>query len=161
MLTAVIVARSQSGVFELTELATLPLTVVGWAFQEWVMHKYLLHSKFEWFGRDIHEQHHALPYMHVCIDPPSLVAAWTAVAGSIIFMSLPQPQALTCLASYMGMGLMYEWVHFLVHTRVQPRTAIGRAWKRHHTLHHLKDDRFWLAFIFPWVDNLMGTVPES
>ncbi|CAN0224850.1 unnamed protein product [Ectocarpus fasciculatus] len=61
----------------------------------------------------------------------------------------------------MSMGLVYEWVHFIVHTRVVPRSQLGKDLKRHHTLHHLKDETCWLAFTAPPIDTLFGTVPSS
>ncbi|CAN0028247.1 unnamed protein product [Laminaria digitata] len=60
---------------------------------------------------------------------------------------------------YMSMGLVYEWVHFIVHTRVVPRSRFGKELKRHHTLHHLKDETCWLAFTVPAIDGLLGTLP--
>ena len=33
---------------------TFACVVVFWAFQEWWMHKYLLHAPFKWLGTDIH-----------------------------------------------------------------------------------------------------------
>ena len=68
--------------------------------------------------------------------------------------SLPFPQ------TYWLMGLFYEWAHFSVHTRVRPRTALGKAIKSHHTKHHLKDERLWFAFSWPRIDSLLGTVPR-
>lgn len=35
--------------------------------------------------------------------------------------------------TYWLMGLVYEWSHYIVHTRVRPGTKIGRAIKEHHT----------------------------
>jgi hypothetical protein len=59
------------------------------------------------------------------------------------------------------MGLFYEWAHFSVHTRVRPRTALGKAIKAHHTKHHLVDERFWFAFSWPMIDASLGTVPAK
>lgn len=33
--------------------------------------------------------------------------------------------------------------------------------KRHHTLHHLRDDSCWLAFTVPPIDHFLGTVPPA
>lgn len=66
----------------------------------------------------MHEDHHGKPYYHVCVDPPDLVAGWTLAAAGVFKALLPLPLALTVLAAYMSMGLVYEWVHFFVHTRL-------------------------------------------
>lgn len=71
----------------------------------------------DWLGHDIHEGHHEVPFYHVCVDPPDLVAAWTIAAACIFALIFPPPLALTVLSIYITMGLVYEWVHFIVHTR--------------------------------------------
>lgn len=43
--------------------------------------------------------------------------------------------------------------------RVVPRSQLGKELKRHHTLHHLKDESCWLAFTAPPIDKLFGTLP--
>lgn len=43
--------------------------------------------------------------------------------------------------------------------RVVPRSQFGKDLKRHHTLHHLKDESCWLAFTAPPIDKLFGTLP--
>lgn len=70
-----------------------------------------------WLGHDVHEAHHEKPFYHVCVDPPDLVAGWTLAAACVFKLLLPLPLALTVLSAYMSMGLVYEWVHFIVHTR--------------------------------------------
>ncbi|CAN0569168.1 unnamed protein product, partial [Ectocarpus sp. 12 AP-2014] len=114
-----------------------------------------------WLGHDVHEAHHDKPFYHVCVDPPDLVAGWTLAAACVFKLLLPLPLAITVLVVYMSMGLVYEWVHFIVHTRVVPRSQLGKDLKRHHTLHHLKDETCWLAFTAPPIDTLFGTVPSS
>lgn len=79
-----------------------------------------------WLGHDVHEDHHDKPYYHVCVDPPDLVAGWTLAAACVFTLVLPLPLALTVLAAYMSMGLVYEWVHFFVHTRWVGRRLGGR-----------------------------------
>eukprot|EP00752_Nemacystus_decipiens_P011933 g10583.t1 len=145
----------------LADAVAVPIVAVGWTFQEWAVHKYLLHGLENWLGHDVHEDHHDKPYYHVCVDPPDLVAGWTLAAACVFNLVLPLPMALTVLAAYMSMGLVYEWVHFFVHTRVVPRSQLGKELKRHHTLHHLKDERCWLAFTAPPIDKLFGTLPPS
>lgn len=71
-----------------------------------------------WLGHDVHENHHDKPFYHVCVDPPDLVAGWTVAAACIFRLLLPVPLSLTVLAAYMMMGLIYEWTHYIVHTRL-------------------------------------------
>jgi hypothetical protein len=50
-------------------------------------------------------------------------------------------------------GLLYEWLHFIVHTRWAPPAGwLGtwlRAVRRHHMLHHLRNESYWLSFSAP------------
>lgn len=70
-----------------------------------------------WLGYNVHNSHHEKPFYHVCVDPPELVVAWTLAAACIFRLLLPVPLALTVLGAYMVMGGVYEWTHYIVHTR--------------------------------------------
>ncbi|KAF8072613.1 hypothetical protein HT031_000273 [Scenedesmus sp. PABB004] len=127
---------------------------------EWVVHKHLLHSSFEWPGKAIHAAHHAAPYHHVSLDPPWLVLSVMAAAGAAaagVFSG--GPLALTATGAYVTAGLCYEFLHYVVHTRWLPRSAYLRAVRRHHQLHHLRNEDYWLSFTLPAVDRLFGTLP--
>lgn len=65
----------------------------------------------------MHQNHHDKPFYHVCVDPPDLIIGWTLAAASIFWLVLPVPLALTVLAAYIAMGGVYEWTHYIVHTR--------------------------------------------
>ena len=43
------------------------------------------------------------------------------------------------------------------HVPYHPRTRLGRLMKRHHLLHHFKNERFWFGVTNPVVDKLLGT----
>eukprot|EP00878_Enallax_costatus_P011159 GHUV01011653.1.p2 GENE.GHUV01011653.1~~GHUV01011653.1.p2 ORF type:complete len:138 (-),score=33.39 GHUV01011653.1:936-1349(-) len=62
-------------------------------------------------------------------------------------------------------GLVYEWLHYVVHTHwVPPATGIGgwlRSVRRHHMLHHMRNEDYWLSFSAPSVDKLFGTLPAT
>lgn len=84
----------------------------AWLLQEWVVHRYLLHSNFAWFGRDVHDAHHAAPYHHVSLDPPMLVAGVMATASVVFWVAFGgSPLALTAMASYFSAGVQYSCAH--------------------------------------------------
>jgi sterol desaturase/sphingolipid hydroxylase (fatty acid hydroxylase superfamily) len=58
---------------------------------------------------------------------------------------LPDPLGATFAAIAVSLGLVYEWVHYLVHTDYRPRTAPYRAIWRHHRLHHYKNEHYWFT----------------
>eukprot|EP00243_Klebsormidium_subtile_P012566 TRINITY_DN7731_c0_g2_i1.p1 TRINITY_DN7731_c0_g2~~TRINITY_DN7731_c0_g2_i1.p1 ORF type:complete len:153 (-),score=40.91 TRINITY_DN7731_c0_g2_i1:693-1130(-) len=133
-----------------------------WAFFEWFLHAKLLHSNYNWFGRGIHKRHHEAPFHHVSIDGLDLVAiSLVGFAGFCFALFGKSPLALTGTLTVYTMGLVYEWTHYLVHTKVPMRSYIGSMIKRAHVSHHLKDQRYWLSFTCPLIDVLMGTTPEG
>mmetsp|Transcript_21158 Transcript_21158/g.36135 ORF Transcript_21158/g.36135 Transcript_21158/m.36135 type:complete len:115 (+) Transcript_21158:1-345(+) len=96
------------------------------------------------------------------------------------------PQYHLCLSATIGYslaGLVYEWSHYIVHTKVKPRIIPptspsyqqfsilerriiqpimkGYAKMRdNHIRHHLIDDRYWYAFSVTEMDDLFGTNPN-
>lgn len=135
------------------------VSIVFWWLQEHVMHERLLHSEFDWVGKGIHEGHHKKPYFHVSIDPAGLILGWLAVAHVALRFLLPLDLAISATIGYAGAGLVYEWAHFIAHTRVKPGSAFWRQVKENHIKHHLVDSRYWFAFSLPAIDDWFGTNP--
>ena len=96
------------------------LMVIFWSFQEHAMHGKLLHSQFDWIGKQIHQGHHDKPYYHVSIDPAYLMLGWLITVHLILRCILPSlPMAISATLGYTCAGLFYEWAHFIVHTKVR------------------------------------------
>ena len=134
-------------------------SIAFWWLQEHIMHERLLHSEFKWAGKFIHEEHHKKPYFHVSIDPAWLILGWLAIAHMTLRLLLPLDLALSATIGYAGAGLMYEWAHFIAHTRVKPGNAFWKQVKDNHIKHHLVDNRYWFAFSLPSIDDWFGTNP--
>ena len=84
-----------------------------------------------------------------------------AVAGGALAAAGgPTPAALAGLAGYFTAGLLYEFVHYYVHLPVTPTSAAARALRNHHTLHHLHNEAYWLAFTLPALDRVFGRAPR-
>jgi hypothetical protein len=133
--------------------------IVFWWIQEHVFHGKLLHSDKDWMGKEIHATHHAKPYFHISIDPAYLMVGWLVGAHGLLRLLLPLPLCLSATLGYAMAGLFYEWAHFIVHTRVQPPNAYWKRVRKNHIKHHLVDDRYWLSFTVPLVDDAFGTNP--
>ena len=172
--------------FSITELAIFSSSILLWWGQEYVFHRVLLHSPFKWIGKSIHAAHHDKNYFHISIDPPALLLGWLFTAHFLIkALLLPQYYhfCLTATIGYSLAGLVYEWSHYIVHTKVKPhiiprsspsyqqlslveRTILqpimrGYAKMRdNHIRHHLIDDRYWYAFSVVEMDDLFGTNPN-
>ena len=139
---------------------TAVTTTIFWVFQEHVLHDKVLHSSWNWMGKDIHQGHHDKPYFHISIDPPALMITWMIAAHLLLKAILPWPLALTATVAYATAGLYYEWSHYIVHTKVPPPNRLARQMRDNHMRHHCVDHRYWLAFSLPLVDDWMGTNPD-
>ncbi len=167
---AAFAARIAVGQWSPWDLAPVAGLLLYWPLQEWGIHVFILHAKPKRiFGRTLdfrvprkHRAHHREPWrldllfipMHSFFySIPILVGIWWLVTPSL-------PLALTGIAAHFALALHYEWVHFLVHTRVQPRTALyGRLWKNHRR-HHFKNEHYWFGVTMLGGDRLLGTAPE-
>jgi hypothetical protein len=138
-------------------------TIFFWCIQEHVLHGKLLHSKLDWYGKEIHEAHHKRPYHHVSLDPAWLMMTWLGAAHLLLRLVIfPSSLSLTLTATvaYATAGLWYEFLHYIVHTKVRfPKNSYLRRMKDHHARHHLVDSRYWLGFSLPAVDDLFDTNP--
>lgn len=84
-------------------------SVVFWLVQEHALHLRLLHSKFDWMGKTIHEGHHAKPYFHISLDPGTegnLVYCTVMSCNDTMDLSpLPLPLAIHSLSHH---GLVFH-----------------------------------------------------
>ncbi len=55
---------------------------------------------------------------------------------------------------------MYEYTHYIVHTRVVPSTAWARCVRDNHVKHHMRNEDYWFAFTTPVIDSWLGTAPH-
>ena len=162
ILAGLTAAWVQSSTSLAAECAVLSAAVVYWWIQEHWMHKYLLHSPLDWYGKRVHQIHHDRNYFHVSIDPAPLMLGWLTTVHCVLVWLLPSwPLALSATVGYCVAGLFYEWSHYIVHTKVRfPKGSFWQRMKDHHIRHHRVDSRFWLAFSVVQVDNLFGTNPD-
>ena len=135
-------------------------SIIFWWFQEHFMHGNLLHSQKDWMGKQIHEEHHKMPYFHISIDSPELVLGWLFTVHALFRLALPLPLAISATIGYSTAGLFYEWAHYIVHTRVKPKGNFFRKMRDHHMRHHLVNEKYWLGFSIPQIDDIFGTNPS-
>lgn len=150
-----------SAPLSMTDLALFVTSIVFWWFQEHILHQKALHSNLDWLGKRIHEAHHDRPYHHVSIDSAELIMGWLLTVHVFLRAVLPLPLALSATIGYSSAGLFYEWAHYIVHTKVKPKR--GSFWARvrdNHMRHHKINEKYWLAFSVPAIDDLFGTNPE-
>lgn len=168
MVLAALVARAFVGDWQWLDLV-LALAVAGWwPFQEWILHRSILHQPplrlgaRRWEPPYVrrHREHHQEPWrLDLCLLPLYVHALAPVIVG-VALMLLPLSLALTTVVMYFAMALQYEWIHFLVHTRYRPRGRIYRSLWRNHRLHHFKNELYWYGFTVSLVDRWFGTDPD-
>jgi hypothetical protein len=160
-------ARLALGRPRAADLATCAAVAAWWPFQEWLAHKHLLHlepqeGRVDPLFAQRHRAHHEEPReIDLTLLPkevleaamPANVALWVGALGL-------SRTAVTGIAAYSTMALLYEWTHFLVHTGYKPKSELAKKIRRYHRLHHYRSEEHWLGFTLPWVDELLGTAPD-
>jgi hypothetical protein len=166
-LAVALAARLALGAFSAADLLPLLALALVWPFQEWLIHVFLLHARpFELFGRRFdlalarkHRRHHAepenlailfIPLASYLYSLPGVALLWWAVTPRLEL-------ALTGAAAHLALGLRYEWVHFLIHTRYRPRGRWFRRLWRNHRLHHFRNEQHWYGVTMLAADRALGT----
>jgi hypothetical protein len=169
-LAAALVARIAVGGLGWMDLLPILATALFWPVQEWLIHVFVLHAKpREIAGRSLdfavpqsHRAHHRepwrlelifIPFRSFSYSLPVLIGLW--------FLLTPNAQlALTGLCFYLVLTLHYEWIHFLVHTRVWPKTRLYQRLWQNHRLHHFKNEHYWYGVTMLSGDRLLHTAPR-
>ncbi len=152
--------------------AIAPLVVLLlWPFNEWLIHVFVLHARpREIAGRRIdlpvarkHRAHHRDPRnLAILFIPLGSFAVSLPLAAGLSWLLTPDPAvALTVFGTILTLGLHYEWIHFLAHTNVAPRTRVYREVLRRHRLHHYKNEQHWFGVSVLGADQLLGTSPDA
>lgn len=141
--------------------------LLWWSFLEYLLHRFVLHWEpadpgWQAFRRKLpgHRSHHNGPE-----DPDDTVTKRHALGlvlgplGLLLMLPLgfPLPVALATVAGACLGYALYEYVHFSSH-QLRMRTALGRMWKRHHGIHHFRDETVNFGVTSPLWDHVFGTV---
>lgn len=157
------------GAWSAADLLVIAAVALFWPIQEWLLHSRVLHSgALRIFGRSFeppyvqrHREHHEAPWrLDLCLLP--LYVHLLAPVTVVVALALLPTAALawSAITAYFWMALQYEWIHFLVHTRFRPRSALYKRMWRLHRLHHFKNEHYWFSFTIPTLDVLVGTDPD-
>lgn len=165
-----VTARLALGGFGWTDLAIAAAILAFWPLQEWLIHVFILHYKpVTLLGKRIdfsvpykHRAHHRDPWdLDLIFIPLEVYLFVPVLLGAVLFGLLPYAHGnFTVLAVYFVFALHYEFVHFLVHTRYQPKSRYyARLWTNHR-LHHFKNEHYWYGVTMLGGDRLLRTAPE-
>jgi hypothetical protein len=164
-------ARLQAGGWGRGDLLAPLVFLALFPVVEWVVHVVVLHWRPRRVGRLTldtqlarkHREHHTDPR-----DVPLVFIPWQTLLGVVAVVLVVPPlafptvgQGLTFSMTVAVTGLVYEWVHYLVHTDYKPRSRAYKAVWRHHRLHHFKNENYWLTVTtVHTADRLFGTDPD-
>jgi len=164
-------ARVVHGDWQLSD-AILPLVLVAvFPVYEWIIHVFVLHWKPRRIGPVTldsilarkHRAHHRDPR-----DIPLIFIPWPAMLWIVpstvaisVFAFGRLGLGLTFLVAISTAGLLYEWVHFLVHSDYRLRSRLYRAVWNNHRLHHFKNEHYWFTVTTSGTaDRLLRTYPD-
>lgn len=131
-------------------------------------HRFLFHMKppkhplFLKFMKRIHYDHHEFPddlkllFLPIWYSFPQMVAV-SLVVGLI-------SNSTYGFAMFTGLSLAllyYEWVHYVAHRPIKPKTAFGKWMKKVHLWHHFKNEHYWFGVTNPTLDYMMGTFKDE
>lgn len=166
-----VIARVVHGDWQLSD-ALLPVAMVAlFPVYEWLIHVFILHWKPRRIGRlkvdsilaRDHRRHHADPRNIPLIFIPTR-AMYSIVPATVAISIFAFPRlglGLTYLVVISAAGLIYEWVHFLVHSDYRPVTRLYRAVWNNHRLHHYKNEHYWFTVTSSGTaDRVLGTYPD-
>lgn len=142
-----------------------------WPIQEWLIHVFILHFKpvtiggrtFDLHLARKHRRHHGDPWNLSDIFVPLYASILTLLLQIGLWTMLMPTRALafTGIATFAMMGMVYEWTHYLVHSRYRPRSAFYKRLWKHHRLHHCKNEHYWYGVTMTSGDRLLGTLPDE
>jgi hypothetical protein len=135
-------------------------------FSEWLIHVFILHCPPDGSLRDriagySHRRHHEDPRdLRFQFIHPAVILGGMPL-NALIVLGFRRPSAVTAVLTIVTLTLVYEWVHFLIHTDYMPRHALYRRLHRAHRLHHFRNERFWLGVATRFADQVLGTNPRK
>jgi hypothetical protein len=171
LFAAALAFRLALGVWARWDLVVVAGLIAAEPFVEWVIHVYVLHFKPRpIFGHTVdplvarkHREHHRDPRKTEWIFVPMPVLAKALPAVALIdLLAFPSLRlAFTAMSTSLAILLTYEWTHYLIHSRYQPRSRFYRYIWRAHRLHHFKNENYWFGVTMHVGDHVLGTFPEK
>ncbi len=124
--------------------------VLAWPFQEYVLHRFILHARpFTLWRKTVdvglfHREHHRdpkdlngfTPLVLFYFTPPVVFLLFRLIGGDAA-------SGFVGLAVWFAKAFDYELAHFTAHAPYRPLTALGRRRKAAHLRHHFVNERFW------------------
>jgi hypothetical protein len=164
--------RIAVGDWRLSDAVVPAVMLALFPFFEWLIHVLILHWRPKRVGKLTvdpllareHRAHHREPRNVPLIFIPwkSLVTWILPVAVAVALLAFPRlGLGLTYLTFIAGLGLAYEWCHYLIHSDYKPRSVVYRAIWRNHRQHHYKNEHYWFTVTTSGTaDRVLRTYPD-
>jgi hypothetical protein len=165
-----LVALCAHGRWSYGQLIVVVALLVAHPFTEWLIHVHVLHARpMRIAGRTIdlyqarkHRAHHADPRdLDILFIPLRGHLSIAVVATGLCSLLPTWPMRLALLTTIAVQTLVYEWVHFLIHTDYKPKTAPFRRLYAGHRLHHYRNENFWFGVSRRFADGVLHTNPAK
>lgn len=135
-----------------------------WTLLEYLLHRYIFHFKPKSrIGRkimeDVHYGHHKNPtaYKHL-ITHLSFGTMIAFIYLGIILIITRNIHITACLGTGIALGfVMYEYVHYQIHTREIINNAYLQSCKEHHLKHHNVTGKKYFGVITKFWDRVFST----
>jgi len=144
------------------------VTIIGlasgalvYAGAEYLVHRYLLHefpklAPALYRGHVKHHQHpRELKYLFSPVHYDALIYSVYIPLVWLVFQRFAIVVAV--VTGSLLFQIYYQWMHFVAHRPITPRTAWGKWMKKKHLLHHYKDEYSWYGVSHPVLDFVFGT----
>jgi hypothetical protein len=171
LLATSLIVRVALGSWSRWDLVVVAALIAAEPFVEWVIHVFILHFKpRSLFGRTLdplaakkHREHHRDPRNTewIFVPLPVLARSLPVVALIYLFAFPTAALAMTAMSTSLGILLTYEWTHYLIHSRYQPKSRLYKYIWRAHRLHHFKNENYWFGVTMHMGDHVLGTFPEK
>jgi sterol desaturase/sphingolipid hydroxylase (fatty acid hydroxylase superfamily) len=151
------------------DLGVAAIILSAQPFTEWLIHVNVLHWKPRTIGRFTidplgarrHRQHHADPkILGLVLVPRPIMLVSCLLIVPIYWLIMPtwRLTLMGLLTSY-AMYLLYEWIHFLIHSSYRPKGWYYRYVYRAHRLHHYRNENYWFGVTVHIADHVLRTFP--
>ncbi len=162
--------RLRAGPLSWSDLAIFGVLVVAQPLTEWLIHVFILHAKpkkilgrtLDYHSAQMHRAHHRDPWdlRYTVMPVKSVFSGFSVVIGGA-WLLLPTPAAMwTAVVTAASLALVYEWIHFLIHTSYRPRSHWMRTLWKMHRLHHFKNEHYWFGVSRVGADTWLRTSPD-
>ena len=172
MLTTVgvVAARVAVADWRWGQLLIVAIVVALQPFIEWTTHVFVLHARpRRLLGRELdlyvakkHRRHHADPRnLDILSMPVPGLITIAAITSGVAALLGSWGDRLTLGVTVAVLVLVYEWVHFLIHTDVPAKHAPYKQLHRAHRLHHYRNENYWLGVTNHLGDRVLRTDPAT